>query len=45
MDGAPVEQLLGPIRWRPLVDGVRDTVAHTRRAVQAGRIDIDRAIA
>lgn len=45
VDGAPVEQLLGPIRWRPLVDGVRDTVAHTRRAVQAGRIDIDRAIA
>ncbi|HEU5434025.1 MAG TPA: NAD-dependent epimerase/dehydratase family protein [Thermomicrobiales bacterium] len=45
VDGSAIEALLGPVRWRPLVDGVRDTVEHTRQAVANGRIDIERALA
>ena len=33
------------IAWRPLVDGVRDTVEFFRAAVAAGRIDVERALA
>lgn len=44
VDGSAAEELLGPISWRPLVDGVRQTIEHTRAAVRAGTIDIERAI-
>ncbi|MCC6611956.1 MAG: NAD(P)-dependent oxidoreductase [Anaerolineae bacterium] len=32
-------------QWRPLADGVRDTVEQFRAAIAAGRIDVERAMA
>ena len=43
-DGSALEQYLGPICWRPLVDGIRDTVDVVRAADAAGRFDRERAI-
>jgi nucleoside-diphosphate-sugar epimerase len=45
VDGTPLEGLIGPIAWRPLVDGVRETMEHARAAVAAGTLDVERAIA
>jgi len=45
VDGAPVERAIGPLSWRPLQDGVRDTMEHARAAVAAGTLDPERAIA
>jgi nucleoside-diphosphate-sugar epimerase len=45
VEGKAVEALLGPIEWRPLDQGVQDTVEVLRQAAAAGRLDIDRAIA
>ncbi|HEX3302220.1 MAG TPA: NAD-dependent epimerase/dehydratase family protein [Thermomicrobiales bacterium] len=45
VEGKAVEALLGPIAWRPLVEGVRDTIDVLRTAAAAGRLDVDRAIA
>lgn len=42
--GRAVEELLGPLSWRPLDDGVRDTIDVLRAAHAAGRLDADRAI-
>jgi UDP-glucuronate 4-epimerase len=42
--GKAVEELLGPISWRPLDEGVRDTIEVLRTANAAGRLDADRAI-
>lgn len=44
VEGKAVEALLGPISWRPLDDGVRDTIEVLRTANAAGRLDADRAI-
>ncbi len=44
-EGKAVEALLGPITWRPLDEGVQDTVEVLRKAAAAGRLDVDRAIA
>jgi hypothetical protein len=30
-----LERALGPLRWRPLDEGVRDTIEHYRRAAVA----------
>jgi nucleoside-diphosphate-sugar epimerase len=43
-EGKAVESLLGPLNWRPLETGVRDTVEVLRAAYQAGRLDADRAV-
>lgn len=43
-DDVPLRALLGRLDWRPLEEGVQQTVAHFRRAVQDGRIDVERAI-
>lgn len=43
-EGKAVEKLLGPLNWRPLNDGVRDTINVLRSAYQAGRLDADRAV-
>lgn len=40
----PLQALLGTLAWRPLEEGIQQTVEHFRRAVQAGRIDVERAI-
>ena len=44
VDGQPLEAAIGPVGWRSLVDGVRQTVEHVRDAVSRGTIDIERAI-
>jgi hypothetical protein len=45
VEGKAVEELLGPITWRPLDQGVRDTIDIFRTAASAGRFDAERAIA
>src|ERR687894_134128 len=45
VEGKAVEELLGPITWRPLDEGVRDTIDAFRTAASAGRFDAERAIA
>ena len=44
VDGTPAEAALGEIGWRPFGEGVAETIADFRKAVEANRIDIDRAI-
>lgn len=44
VEGKAVEALLGPIVWRPLDEGVKDTIDILRAAKAAGRLDADRAI-
>jgi len=43
-DGSALEAAIGPISWRSLDDGVRETVELVRHAARHGRIDLDRAI-
>jgi UDP-glucuronate 4-epimerase len=43
-EGKAVENLLGPLDWRPLDTGVRDTIEVLRAAHQTGRLDADRAV-
>ncbi len=45
VEGKAIESLLGPIAWRPLEQGVQDTIDAFRAAARAGRLDADRAIA
>jgi nucleoside-diphosphate-sugar epimerase len=45
VEGKAVEELLGPIAWRPLDQGVRDTIVAFRTAASTGRFDAERAIA
>lgn len=40
----PLKTLLGTLNWRPLNEGVKQTVEHFKKAVAAGRIDVERAI-
>ena len=44
-DMKPLEGLIGPISWRPLGEGVYQTIEDFRNAVRAGRLDVERAIA
>jgi hypothetical protein len=47
-DGAPIEAALGPLERTPLIDGVRETIATYRRALERGRLDgatLDRILA
>ena len=45
VEGKAIEELLGPITWRPLDQGVQDTIDAFRTAASAGRFDAERAIA
>lgn len=45
IDSSALDAALGQIRWAPLADGVRRTIEHFRAAAEAGRIDVERAIA
>ena len=45
VEGKAIESLLGSITWRPLEQGVSDTIDAFRAAARAGRLDADRAIA
>lgn len=40
----PLKTLLGTLNWRPLNEGVKQTVEHFKKAVVSGRIDVERAI-
>ena len=44
VEGKAIAALLGPVTWRSLDDGVRDTIDVFRTAASAGRLDADRAI-
>jgi len=44
VDGSELEGWLGPIAWRSLDDGVRETIDAFKSAMREGTIDIDRAI-
>ncbi len=43
-DDSALNQALGPLAYRPLVQGVRDTIATFRKAIDRGRLDIERAL-
>ncbi|MBL8129093.1 MAG: NAD(P)-dependent oxidoreductase [Chloroflexia bacterium] len=43
-EGKAVETLLGPLNWRPLERGVRDTIDVLQAAFKDGRLDADRAV-
>jgi UDP-glucuronate 4-epimerase len=45
MDETTLTSLLGTLQWRPLQQGVQQTVDDFKQAVQDGRIDVERAIA
>ncbi len=40
----PLKTLLGKLNWRPLNEGVKQTVEDFKKAIAAGRIDVERAI-
>lgn len=41
---ADLDAAIGPVGWRPLAEGVRETMDLARTAAAAGRIDLERAI-
>lgn len=45
IDESALKAALGPITWRPMADGVRQTIEHLRAAAQAGKVDVDRILA
>ena len=45
IDDSALESALGPILWRPIADGVRQTIEHLRAAVKAGKVDVDKILA
>jgi UDP-glucuronate 4-epimerase len=44
VDGSELEKVIGPVTWRPIEQGIRDTMDQVRTAIAAGRIDLERAI-
>jgi len=45
IDESALQNALGPITWRPMADGVRQTIDILRTAAKAGKVDIDRILA
>ena len=45
IDESMLVRALGPSRWRPLVDGVRQTIEHFRQASAAGKVSVDQILA
>jgi nucleoside-diphosphate-sugar epimerase len=45
IDDSALNAALGPIRWRPLAEGVRQTIEHLAAAAQANKVDVDRVLA
>jgi len=43
--GEALDAALGKPEWRPLAEGVRGTIEQFRAAIDAGRIDVERAMA
>ena len=44
MDAAPLDRVLGPQRRTPLAEGVAQTVAHFKRLIEQGRINVDEGL-
>lgn len=44
VDDTELNKALGPITWVPLIDGVQQSIAQFRQAMQAGRINVERAL-
>jgi nucleoside-diphosphate-sugar epimerase len=44
-DGAPLDNAVGKVGWRPFVDGTRQTIETFKAAIADDRLDVDRAIA
>lgn len=45
IDESELVSALGPTRWRPLADGVRQTVEHFRQAHRQGRVAVEKILA
>jgi hypothetical protein len=45
VDSSALDAALGPLHWVPLAEGVRRTSEHFQAAIEAGRMDVERAIA
>lgn len=45
IDDSTLIRALGPSNWRPLADGVRQTIEHFRRASAAGKVAVDAILA
>jgi UDP-glucuronate 4-epimerase len=43
-DDSALNEALGPLSYRPLVEGVRDTINTFREAIDSGRLDVERAL-
>ena len=44
-DSRPLEEAVGSIHWRPLADGIRQTIEHFRAGVKAGKMDAEKILA
>lgn len=45
IDDSALNTTLGPIHWRPLTEGVQQTVEHLRRGVAAGKVNVEKILA
>lgn len=45
IDESALIDALGPITWRPMAEGVRQTIEHLRDAAASGKVDVDRVLA
>ena len=45
IDESMLVRALGPSNWRPLADGVRQTMEHFRQASAAGKVAVDQILA
>ena len=41
VDEAALNAAVGPVSWRPISDGVRDTIRTLRTAMERGTLDAD----
>lgn len=44
-DGAPLDNAIGQVGWRPFAEGTRGTIEHFKGAIAEGRLNVDQAIA
>ncbi len=45
IDDSALNAALGPIIWRPMAQGVRQTIEHLAAAVKANKVDVDKILA
>jgi nucleoside-diphosphate-sugar epimerase len=44
VDDSAINAALGPLHWRPLTSGVRQTIDHLATAVAAGKVNVDKIL-